>query len=231
MDIPYLEFGEKGKPIVFLHGWQQDKGSFTSLVPSLCHHFHLFLIDLPGFGQCNSPPLYYSSFDYAEEVVDWLNRQKLNKIILVGHSFGGKVASIIASKHPEIVSKLILIANAGILHPKPWYPIMKVFPKSLKKPFGSIFASRDYKQAGKLLPIFKTIVKEDLRDIFKSIKAPTLILWGKNDQELPFSDGQKIQQLIKNSRLIALEGDHFPFISHPETIAELINNFVNDEKS
>ena len=93
----------------------------------------------------------------------------------------------------------------------------------------AIFFSRDYKQAGELLPIFKTIVKEDIRPIFSKINTPTLIIWGKNDQELPSEDGKKIHQLIKKSKLAIIAGDHFPFWENPQKVAKLINQFIKNE--
>lgn len=230
MKIDFLEFGSSGQPIVFLHGWKQDKRSFSSLVPFLHHHYHLFLIDLPGFGKSDPPSLDFTSFDYNRAITDWINRKGLKKIILVGHSFGGKIAAIIASHHPELVSKLVLIASSGIPHSPGWLRFKSCLPlwfHQIVSPFLKIIlASRDYKQAGKLLPIFKTVVREDLRPVFSKIKTPTLIIWGEQDRELPLEDGQKIHQLINNSHLAVVDGDHFPFWQKPKKIVQLIDNFA-----
>lgn len=227
MRLEYLQFGQKGQIMVFLHGWQQDGRSFLPLTPFLSQKYRLFYLDLPGFGKSSLPSLNYSSFDYAGVIINWLEKKKFKKIILIGHSFGGKVASIIAAQRPDLVSKLILIASAGIIHSK---VINKLVPSliSNKIPLRlkNLFASRDYKQAGKLLPVFKRIVKEDLQPIFKQIKTPTLILWGQQDQELPVSDGQTIQKLIKKSRLVLLKGDHFPFWQDPRKVAKILNDFI-----
>lgn len=231
MGIKFLEFGEKGQVIVFLHGWQQDKRSFSPLVPYLHQHYRLILLDLPGFGQSENPPENFTSYDFAQTIAEWLKQQKLSKVILVGHSFGGKVASIIASQYPDQITKLVLIANSGIVHLKFWNKVAKIIPQFLKKYLASLVVSRDYRNAGKLLPIFKTIVKEDLTNDFKNIKKPTLIIWGKNDSELPVSDGQKVNELIKNSHLEIVEGNHSPFLADPEKIALLINNFIVNDKA
>lgn len=91
-------------------------------------------------------------------------------------------------------------------------------------------ASRDYKEAGKLLPLLKNLVKEDLQKNFSEIKAPTLIIWGENDKELNKENGKTIKKLIKNSKLKIVEGDHFPFLENPKKIARLIENFIENGK-
>jgi len=229
MKIDFSEFGQKGEVIVFLHGWQQDKKSFFPLVPFLFRKYHLYLLDLPGFGGSQFPPLHFSSFDYAEVIAQWLKRKRLKKVILVGHSFGGKVAAIIAAKNPLYVAKLILISNSGIKASLGFEKISllgKYLPESIKILLLPLFASKDYREAGKLLPIFKTIVKEDIRDIFSKIKTPTLIIWGKRDRELPWQHGKLINQLIRQSELVLLEGDHFPFWQYPDKVAGEIDRFI-----
>jgi len=234
MKINFLQFGEKGKPIIFFHGWQQNSRSFSALVPFLYKNYRLFLLDLPGFGKSEFPPPNFSSFDYAQAIAKWIKEKRLKKAILVGHSFGGKIAAIVAVQEPNLISRLILIASASIPHPKKYYRLKKFIPSQLIKiiPFRlrSIFASRDYKQAGKLLPIFKNIVKEDLRPIFSKINIPTLIIWGENDKELSVKDGKEIHQLIKKSKLTITAGDHFPFWKNPQKAAKLINQFIKNER-
>lgn len=235
MKINYLQFGKRGQPIIFLHGWQQNSRSFSTLVPFLYKNYRLFLLDLPGFGKSEFPPIDFSSFDYAKVIIEWIKKKRLKEVILVGHSFGGKIAAIITAQEPNLVSKLILIASAGIPHPKKYYRFKKIIPSRLIKkiPFclRSVFVSRDYKQAGKLLPIFKNIVKEDLRPIFSRINIPTLIIWGKNDKELSVKDGKKIHQLIKKSKLTITAGGHFPFWENPQKAAKLINQFIKNERN
>lgn len=229
MKIDFLEFGEKGKPIIFLHGWQQDKRSLMTLVPFLFKNNKLYFLDLPGFGKSNLPKGILSSFDYVREVVSWIKEQKLSNVSLVGHSFGGKIAAIITKSDPELISHLVLIAASGIPHPKFWYKFNNFIPKYFRDHLKTLFVSKDYREAGALLPVFKTIIKEDLRDLLSEINRPTLIIWGKDDKELPSTDGEKMMTLIKNSSLKIIEGDHFPFISNPKEVATLIDRFVNNE--
>lgn len=232
MTISFLEFGDQGKTLVFLHGWQQNKKSFLSLVPFLHNKYRLYFLDLPGFGQSEYDVSCHNSNDFACRIEEWLKEKKLNKVILVGHSFGGKVSTIIASKNPNIVSKLILIGSAGIPSKKDnWLKIAEKFrfpviEKIAKPLYIKLFASRDYKEAGKLLEVFKTVVKEDLSSIFGFLKLPVLIIWGRGDNELDLADGERINRLIPGSKFVVTEGGHFPFWDNPKEVAEIIDKFV-----
>jgi len=127
-----------------------------------------------------------------------------------------------------------LIAPSGVPHPKWWYPIKEKAPLLVQRIVSWVlrrfFASRDYRQAGQLLPVFKNVVKEDCRPVFRKINQSTLIIWGKDDQELPLADGEKIHQLIKFSQLKIVEGGHFPFWQDPKRVAGLIDQFIKKEK-
>jgi pimeloyl-ACP methyl ester carboxylesterase len=234
--IAHLEFEGGNKQIVFLHGWGTNSRSFLPLIPYLYNKYKVHLIDLPGFGKSQFNSKLKSSFDYAEEIIKWIKSKKIKNIYLTGHSFGGKIAAIIARKEPQLVKKLILIAPSGIKDRKlsVLYKIKAIIPQriiSAISPFAKRhLASRDYKEAGKLLPLFKNIVKENLEEVFREIKVPTLIIWGKDDRELNQKYGKKINSLVKNSKLKIVEGDHFPFLENPKKIAKLIENFIENGK-
>lgn len=235
MELEYLQFGKKEPKIIFLHGWQQRKQSLTPLVPFLYKNHRLYFLGLPGFGKVKMPSTITGSKEYAELVARWLKKKKLLPAILVGHSFGGKIATLIALNHPKLISHLILIASSGIPQPKWWYPIKDIVPQKIRKSlfpiFGSLLTSQDCQTAGPLLPFLKNIVKEDLRPQFKKIKIPTLIIWGKNDQELPIKHGKTIHRSIPKSQLKILPGDHFPFQKNPQKMANLILKFIKNERN
>lgn len=230
MTINFQEFGEGKQEIIFIHGWQQNSKSFLPLAPFLYRQFKLYLLDLPGFGKTPLPTNLSSSADYARLISQWLQEKQINKPVVVGHSFGGKIAALLASQYPQKLDKLILIAPSGIPHPRWWYPLSAKIPSKIKQKLEPVtrafFTSRDFKEAGPLQPILANIVKEDLRSAFANIHAPTLIIWGKDDQELPLADGQKINRLIPNSQLKTIPAGHFPFWDQPEKTAQIISQFI-----
>lgn len=234
MDLFSRCFGRKNKPVlVFLPGWGQDNRSFFPLVGNL-KDYRLCLVDLPGFGRSRPLDGDLTSNHYAQTIIAWLKKKKITKSTLVGHSFGGKVAAIVAAQEPSLFSSLVLIAPAGIKKNYWWYPLLKKLPDPLKQFFSFLWpfiASDDYRRAGENRQLFKSVVGEDLTAIFKKITLPTLIIWGTKDDQLPVSWARVIGNLIENSRVCLLEGaGHFPFWDQPQKVTELIKKFV-DEKA
>jgi pimeloyl-ACP methyl ester carboxylesterase len=230
MKISFQKFGEKEQNIIFLHGWQQNSGSFLPLVPFFHSQFKLYLPDLPGFGKTSLPNRPFSSMDYAKAIAEWMNRINIKEAIVIGHSFGGKVASLLAYYYPKKIKKLILIAPSVIPEHHWWYRLTAKIPKKIKTTLGPALSkkisSRDYNNAGPLLPTFKKIIKENLKPILPNIKQPALIIWGKKDQELPVKNGQEIHKLLSNSKLKIVPGGHFPFWDNPKEISQIIKHFL-----
>lgn len=183
---------------------------------------------MPGFGKSPFNPNLKNSYHYADLIYLWIKKRKISNVVLIGHSFGGKVASLVAIRYPHLLKGLILISSSGIPHPRFYYsflPFIKKTPFFHK--FRNLFLSRDYKEAGIMLPVFKNIVKEDLRNDFARIKTPTLILWGEDDKELSVQDAYIIKSLVKGSCVKIVKGaGHFPFLDNPKKIAYFIDNFV-----
>ncbi len=116
LPLYYDEYGDKSnKTILFLHGFGENHHTWRFLVPKLAANYHLIMLDLKGFG--DSPKLKdkaYSVYDQALLVNEFIKREKLQDITLVGRSFGGGVALIMAlMQEDELtdknIEKLILI--------------------------------------------------------------------------------------------------------------------------
>lgn len=223
--------------IVFLHGWGGNSNSFLPVARQL-DKYNSYLIDLPGFGESSLPNTVFSSYDYAKIIKNFISNLKINNITLVGHSFGGKIASIIASENPSWLSSLVIISAPGIKYQKPLSIRWKIFLyKSLSRFFKILglkniinslskkFGSDDYRNShGIMREILKNIVNEDISNDIKNISKKTLIIWGENDDSVPLIVGKKYNEFIKNSELIVYpNARHFPFL-------ESFDKFLNDLK-
>lgn len=181
------------KQTIFLHGWGLDRSSLISISEKL-KNYNNILLDLPGFGKTALPKRAWGSFDYAK----YIKQNYLQKpSVLIGHSFGAKIAVKIASNYPELIDKIILIASAGL---RKKISFKRLIRKILKK------SSQDYNNAGALKPILSKVVREDLTQDLKKIKCPVLLLWGAEDKETPLWIAKKMVKLIKNSKLIIMPG-------------------------
>lgn len=212
-----------GRSLVILHGWGSNKNIMQQAFKNTFKDYTHYYIDLPGFGNSKTPPFALKTHDYANILHLMLKDLHLDstKIIIMGHSFGGKVATLL---NPKI---LILLSSAGIPTPKSIkvrakIAITKLINKiqpSLNQKLRNLLRSKDVQNMNEIMyQTFKNVVDEDFLDIFKAFKNPCLIFWGKTDLATPLSSGEQIHTLVLNSKFFPLEGDHFFFLKQAKEI-------------
>ena len=213
-----------------LHGWNRSIEDLRSLAELLAEHFDIRVIDLPGFGKTPPPPEEgWDTSQYGDLVLEYIKKNDLKEITLLGHSFGGRVSLRIACKEPELVKRLILVDSHGLKPKRGTAKKIKIwliaklakFTKLIdkicatnlfKEKFAKKFGSPDYLNAGILKNTFIKTIKEDQTAELSAIKSRTLLLWGSDDTETPLEMGRRFKTLIKNSKLIVLEGKgHSPY--------------------
>ncbi len=215
---------DKPVDIVFLHGWGSNKEIMKSAFGDKMKGFRHIYIDMPGFGR-SSNEIVLDSVDYKKIINIFLSDAGIKKDIILGHSFGGKIATLL---EPNL---LVLLSSAGIVVEKPLGVKMKITLFKFLKSLGlggmyRFFASKDAENLSQnMYETFKKVVDEDFRDIFRSYKGEALIFWGKDDTATPLSSGKEISRLIKNSQFYEFEGDHFFFLKHAKEISEEILKF------
>ena len=117
LKIYYKVIGKKNKkeiPILFLHGWGGNANSFKIFENYLKNKSKLIFLDFPPFGNSSKLDKVFDIQKYANVVLNLLNSLKINKVNIVAHSFGGRVALFLASKHSQRVNKMLLTGCAGI---------------------------------------------------------------------------------------------------------------------
>lgn len=239
LQVYYQKIGQ-GKNLIMLHGWGEDVSTFWPLAQFLKDNFTLWLIDLPGFGRSDPPKKAYDTKDYAQIISQFIKSQKIKKPILLGHSFGGKVAIRLTLLYPHLVNKLILMASSGIKRVPSFrtifiYPTAKIIHHLMPAIFNikSIIRKKfyrkiesDYENAGLMKDTLLKTIKEDLTSDLKKINKKTLIIWGDEDRAVPLKYGKIIYHLIKNSKLVVLEGKgHFLHVHDPERFAYYVKDF------
>ena len=230
--INYELIGEKNEnTVLILHGWQNSLKNWENVGKRLAKKNKVILVDLPGFGGSSLPKTQpFGTYDYADTVNKLILKLGLKKITLLGHSFGGKIAVIVASRNPAI-KKLILVDISGIkttsLSTSLKISVAKFLKFFLPENFSTIISSDDYKNAGNLLPTFKKIVAEYIEKDAKKLTIPTLIVWGENDQEVPLASAVTLKKLIPNSSLrIVWKAGHHPHLEKPEKFLEILYDFI-----
>ena len=221
-DISYEIVNPSAKvDFIILHGWGSNKGLMKQSFGSNMKGFRHIYIDLPGFGN-STCSIALTTADVARIVELFMMHINAQKDIILGHSFGGKVALLL---EPEI---LVLVASAGIYQEKSFKIKSKIALFKTLKIFGlsklrSIFVADDAKELSEYMyQTFKNVVNEDFSDEFAKYEGRALLFWGKDDTATPLSSAKKIDGLIKNSRLEVYEGDHYFFMKHSQEISKII---------
>ena len=228
----------EGTPVLLLHGWGGSVASMESVAQRLAPAgFACHVLDLPGFGETELPPEPWDVPRYTKWVVAYLDAQKLAKVHLIGHSFGGRISLILGSDYAERVNKIVLSNTAGVKLPPPfniraYYSIRKMLLAVLSLPglggakeklrdyFRQKYGSSDYLNAGPLLETFKLVIAQDLLPYAKRIQAPTLLFWGDLDEDTPLAGAYILEKKMPDAAVILFEGSgHFAYLDR-------INDFV-----
>jgi len=207
--------------ILILHGWGSNKEIMKqAFADTLPNYKHIYL-DLPGFGNSSNDRILHTQ-DYANIVQLFLETLGVKPSIAMGHSFGGKVATLLDTPC------LVLLSSAGIVTEKPWSIKVKIATFKLLKPLGmkkirSLFVAPDAQgMSHEMYETFKNVVDEDFESSFAASKSHALCFWGKEDTATPLYTGEKIASLIQKSDFYPLDGDHFFFLKHKKFIADTI---------
>ncbi|WP_312908237.1 alpha/beta fold hydrolase [Tissierella praeacuta] len=248
LSINYIVEGQ-GRDVLVLHGWGANINTVLPIVNILKDKFRVHALDLPGFGKSEEPKKPIDSFKYAEIVKNYMDNMGIKKVILIGHSFGGKLSIILGSKYPEIVDKIVLVNSAGLIPkrgPKYYikvytfkaakllYKILFFWLKNEEKmeKFYKKFGSTDYKaSSGVMRNILVTVVNENLLPLLNKIEAPTLLIWGDKDTATPLYMGKIMESQIKDSGLVVLEGTgHYSYLEDYQRFTVILRSFLQYDK-
>ena len=237
--INYVQYGnEVGKDIVLLHGWGQNIEMMDPIGRRLQDNFRITIIDFPGFGKSPEPPYVFSVYDYCELLDAFLKKLRVKKPILIGHSFGGRIAMIYASSRET--TKLVLLASPyrrsntkanfklKVLKFMKKVPVINHLEGYMKQRMGSV----DYRNATPVMrQILVKVINENLSDLLPRIKASTILIWGSEDTEVPLDEAKYIENAIKDCGLIVYEGcTHYAYLERLDQTVNIINEFLKDVK-
>lgn len=237
--INYEYFDNKSNVyLVYLHGWGQNIEMMMPIAKPFIKKYNVLIVDLPGFGSSMEPDSVWSVFDYSDMLNSLVKKLKIKKPILIGHSFGGKVSICYALKYE--VSKLVLLASpykkseysntmkAKVLKTLKKVPLLNKFENAAKNYFGST----DYKNASVIMrKILVNHVNTDLSNEVKTIKCPTLLIWGTNDSAVKYEDALELEHSISNCGLVTYEGcTHYAYLERLNQTINVLNSFIGSDK-
>lgn len=175
-------------------------------------------------------PIYLN--DYVESILSIVEHYKMSDIILVGHSFGGRVAIKFASKHSYLLEKMVLVDSAGIKPKRKLNYYLKIFRHKLLNCFNIAHTagSSDYRKLNQVSKqTFKNIINEDLTNLTKKITLPVLIFWGGKDKETPIYMARKLYKNLADSTLIVFKNvGHYSYIERPNEFYMLLKSYLSE---
>lgn len=230
--VNYIQYGE-GKDILLLHGWGQNIEMMKMLGDNFSDRFRITILDFPGFGFSEEPSESWNIKDYADMLEEFINKLDIKKPIIMGHSFGGRVAIRYSADH--VVEKIVLFGSPCVREDTE-LPLNVKILKGIKKLPGmdkigefakNFIGSRDYKAASPIMrQTLVNVVNEDLSKYAKEIDCPTLLIWGENDLEAPVSDAKILEGIMVDAALIVLPGTHYAYIENLGQVVNILNNFI-----
>lgn len=237
----------KKYPILILHGWNLDASKYQPLQKELVKHgYKAFCFDLPGFGKSKTLSSPFTIHTYARYVVDWLKKQKLKEVAVIGHSFGGRIGVYLSINYPSMVKTLILSGTPGlgadmtlketiylflakigkIIFAFPPFCILQDFARKL---LYKIVGSYDYyRTKGVVRTTFQNIIAYRLEPLLNKINIPTLIIWGEKDKIVPVKVAYGMNRLIKDSKISIIPHAHhgLPW-THTSKFVSEVDKFLN----
>ena len=237
----YRKSGE-GRPVVLLHGWGQNMLMMSAIEEHLSSFFTVYNLDFPGFGDSDKPSAVWDMREYEAFLDDFCRLNEIEHPILIGHSFGCRVAIRYAAEHP--VYKMCLTGAAGIRPKLSFSQKMKTglfkagkkvlvaaHQEEMLKELQKNSGSEDYRAlSGVMRESFSRIVNEDLTPLLPLVKCPVLLVWGEKDEAVPLAMGKEMERLMPDAGLAVFENDdHFAYWHQPARFNAVLDAFLRED--
>ncbi|MEK9161110.1 MAG: alpha/beta hydrolase [Patescibacteria group bacterium] len=219
--------------LVVLHGWGHDKTRWNTF-RERWQETSITVLDLPGFGEEPLQDANWGIPEYASWVMEKFSETQ-DRIIILGHSFGGRIAAHIGSSKPSWLVGLILY-GAPLLYRPSFLTRARLIMAALLK---SIFSNsirrslrpkvlQDADETG-LGIIYRKVVAFSQEKTLPQIAVPTLFVWGSEDEEAPLSTAREALKLVPHGRLEIMAGaGHNAHIEQPLLFHGIVTRFIKN---
>lgn len=239
----YVETGGDGTPIMLLHGLFGALSNFEDLTNHFSKKYNVVIPLLPIY---ELPILQVSVSGLVDFVAQFVEHKGYEKVHVLGNSLGGHVGLLYVIAHPERIASVTLTGSSGLYEsafgtafPKrgdyefiraktaaTFYDPAVASKELVDEVFGIV---NDRGKAIRVVATAKSAVRHNLGDKLHKIKAPTLLIWGKQDIVTPAFVGEKFHELIEDSRLHMLdECGHAPMMEKPAIFNVLFEAFLEE---
>lgn len=231
--------------LVLLHGLFGALSNFEGIIQHFGSKFNVIVPILPIF---EMPLRKLSVSGLVDYVHEFLSHKGYDKVHLLGNSLGGHIAILYILGHPEKVKSITLTGSSGLFESA----MGSTFPKRgdynfIKKKTEDTFYSpqtatkelvdevfdtvNDRGKAIRIIAMAKSAVRHNLEDQLHQIKAPCLLIWGKQDKVTPPFVGEKFKELIPQSELHFIDQcGHAPMMEQEESFNQILEGFLHQHE-
>ncbi len=239
----FIETKGGDENLLLLHGLFGALSNFEGILDHFSKHYNVTVPILPIF---ELPIRKVSVTGLVDYVADFVEYKEFDKVHVLGNSLGGHIALLYVLAHPEKVSSVILTGSSGLFEsamgtsfPKrgdydfirkktedTFYDPVVATPELVDEVYDIV---NDRNKAIRVIATAKSAVRHNLGDKLHQVTAPTLLVWGKEDQITPAFVGEKFHELIENSRLVMLDKcGHAPMMEHPNLFNHYLEEFLQE---
>ena len=233
--IHYYRAGQRGTPIILIHGLGGSAEAWGFLLPRLHKNYTVYALDLPGFGRTPVAPEGIDIRTHVLYLKRFLDALGSPGVTLVGNSLGGWIATRFAVEHPERVNRMYLLNSAGLRRAgaqSPDIPDREAARRLIKHVWGHALPVPgfilDAFVRNSQRPAYHGFIQaydqqEDVEAALAQVQVPTTIIWGERDQLLPITCAYDFHTGIAHSKLVLLPGvGHTPQIQAAAEVARII---------
>lgn len=239
----YIETNGGDETLLLLHGLFGALSNFEGIIDHFSKTYNVVVPILPIF---ELPIRKVSVSGLVEHVARFVEYKGYDKVHVLGNSLGGHIALLYVLAYPVKVRSVILTGSSGLFESA----MGTSFPKRgdyefIRKKTEATFYDpsvatkelidevydivNDRGKAIRIIATAKSAVRHNLGDKLHQVKAPTLLVWGRDDNVTPAFVGEKFNELIENSRLIFVEKcGHAPMMEQPEEFNHHLESFLEE---
>jgi pimeloyl-ACP methyl ester carboxylesterase len=230
----HYQIAGQGAPVILVHGLCGSTLWWKRNVAALARSYRVYLVDLPGFGSMRRARGGFVLERSASWLLMWMEAAGVMRAHFIGHSMGGAICMQLAALHPDVVSRLVLVSPAvmlplhslaegiipllmGIKHLTPSFSCILLYDGLRAGPVTFLRAARD-------------LLMQDLCDDMQMISAPTLLIWGEDDTQVPASLGPVLRQKLADARLLTLKkAGHVSMFQRPDEFNSAVLAFLGGQ--